>query len=102
MVTLNMESVVKTSKDLWWAYNSDCGWVVQDRSLFVNRCWDFPEEMTFVRSSDFNEYEQGEQAWNYTEASRYLKNLPPNEAFDKRAELEAFQIQFCENQEVAA
>ena len=102
MVSLNTKSYMELPKELWWAYNPDCGWVVQDRSLFVNRCWDFPEEMTFVRFSDFHEYEQGDQAWNYTEASRYLNSLSPKDAFDKRAELEAFQIQFCENQEVAA
>ena len=33
MVTLNMESVVETPKELWWAYSPDLGWVVQDRSL---------------------------------------------------------------------
>ena len=102
MVTLNIESVVETPKDLWWAYNSDFGWVVQDRSLFVNRCWDYTEEMTFIRCSDGEEYTQGDQAWDYKEASRFLATLSPSEAFEKHRELEACKIQFCERLEQVA
>ena len=102
MVTLNMESVVETPKELWWAYSPDLGWVVQDRSLFVNRCWDFTEEMTFIRCSDWSEYTQGEQAWNYKEAKRYLASLSQSEALVKRNELEACKARFCENRELVA
>ena len=102
MVTLNLKSSVNTPKDLWWAYSPDMGWVVQDRSLFVNRCWDFPEEMTFVRCSDGEEYSQGDRPWNYKEASRYLSSLSQSEALEKMSDLEACKARFCKTQELAA
>ena len=102
MVSLNIESSLQNSKDLWWAYSPDMGWVVQDRSLFVNRCWDFTEEMTFIRCSDGAEYTQGEAAWNYKEAKRYLASLSQSEALEKRNELEVCQARFFETQERVA
>ncbi len=68
----------------------------------MNRCWDFPEEITFVRCRDWTEYSQGEETWNYKEAGRYLDSLTPGEALSKQAELEAFKGQHAQHMELAA
>ena len=95
MVSLNTANNVNCPSELWWAHSPAFGWVVQDRSLFVNRCWDNPEEMQLTRRSDGREFEHGDRSWDYKEASRYLDSLPINEALIKCQELEAFQQEFC-------
>jgi hypothetical protein len=95
MQTLNTAHNVNGPSELWWAHSPAFGWVVQDRSLFVNRCWDVPEEMLLTRSSDHREFEQGDRSWDYKEASRYLASLSPKEAFEQQAELETFKQAFC-------
>ena len=102
MQSLNKQSSTDCPKELWWAHSPAFGWVVQDRSLFVNRCWDFTEDMTFIRCNDWSEYTQGEEIWNYKEAGRYLDTLSPGEAFHKRAELEELKSQYVQSMELAA
>ena len=102
MVSLNTERKVDCPSELWWAHSPAFGWVVQDRSLFVNRCWDVPEAMTFTRSSDGREFEQGDRSWDYKEAGRYLESLCLKDALEKRAELERFKAFFCERYEEVA
>ena len=102
MVSFNSQSSIDAPKELWWAHSPAFGWVVQDRSLFVNRCWDYPEEMRLTRFSDGREFEQGDLDWDYKEASRYLESLCPKDALEKRAELECFKSFFCERYEEVA
>ena len=102
MVTLNMQYNENMPKEIWWAYSAELGWVAQDRELFVNRCWDFPEEMTFVRCNDLKEFTQGERKWDYKEASRYLEGLSQSEALEKINELKECQARYLSQLEQAA
>ena len=102
MVSFNSQSSIDAPKELWWGHSPTTGWVVQDRSLFVNRCWDYPEEMLLTRCSDGCEFEQGDRRWDYKEASRYLESLSTKDALEKRAELECFKAFFCERYEEVA
>ena len=86
----------KTNKDLWWAYSPVHGWVVLDKTLPQNINTYCPEEFQFLRGRDGAVYEQGEEIWDYKEASRYLDTLPAIEAMQAEKELLAVQQRFQE------
>ena len=80
----------------WWAHSKSHGWVVLDKSLPNNRSAFDPEDYTFIRCSDWSEYEQADQPWNYKEAGRYLDSLTPAEAAEAQRELEQLQAKYAE------
>ena len=88
-------AVVLKNKDLWLAHSEDHGWVVLDRSLPVNKCSDMTEEFLFTRCRDGQQYQQGDQPWNYKAASRYLEKLPMKEAMEAEQELSEMMEAFA-------
>ena len=89
------KTTAKTDEMTWWAYSEKHGWVILDKTLPQNRNSFDPEGFTFIRCSDWNEYEQGEQTWNYREAGRYLDTLTPAAAAEARRELETLQTRYA-------
>ena len=86
----------ETDAQAWWAFSPTHGWVVLDKTLPQNLNTYCPEEFEFVRGCDGAVYEQGDQAWDYKEARRYLDSLPALEAVKAERELAHLQRQFQE------
>ena len=95
------KQINRANKDEWWAFSETEGWVLLDKTVAVNRFSDFPEAFQFLRCSDWSSYEQGEQAWNYKEANRYLDSLSNRDRLSASRELFAAQETFYEERHAA-
>ncbi len=89
------------TKDEWWGFSSQYGWVVLDRKIATNRPGK-SGKLVFLRCSDWVRFEDDRERWDrpyYIFSERYLEALNENEASVERAALEKLKDEYQKTKE---